>query len=148
GASFFEATTVMAFDYFARARADVAIIEAGLGGRLDSTNVLLPVVAGVTSIGLDHTEYPGATLAEIAREKAGIFKAGQPAVIGETDPKIRELLASYARNAGASSVRIVSDEIELSDIRVEDDGTSCDLRWRGEHATLRTPLAGRHQASN
>lgn len=148
GASFFEATTVMAFDYFARAHADVAIIEAGLGGRLDSTNVLLPVVAGVTAIGLDHTEYLGGTLEEIAREKAGIFKAGRPAVIGETDPHIRELLASYARTAGASSIRIVADEIELGDIRVDDDGTSCDLRWRGERVTLRTPLAGRHQASN
>src|SRR5205814_9806959 len=69
GASFFEATTAMAFDYFGRAKADVAVIEAGLGGRLDSTNVLTPVVAGVTSIGLDHTEYLGTTFDEIAREK-------------------------------------------------------------------------------
>jgi len=148
GASFFEATTAMAFEYFARAAADVAVIEAGLGGRLDSTNVLDPIVAGVTSIGLDHTEYLGSTLEEIAREKAGIFKPGRPAVIGEPDPHIRALLAEHALRAGASSVRVASDEIALDRVAVGPDGTTCDLVWRGERATLRTPLAGRHQAAN
>jgi dihydrofolate synthase / folylpolyglutamate synthase len=148
GASFFEATTAMAFDYFARERADVAIIEAGLGGRLDSTNVVLPVVAGVTSIGLDHTEYLGNTLEEIAAEKAGIFKSGRPAVIGERDPHIRTLLAERAKAAGASSVRIVADEVMVDDIRVDDNGTSCDVVWRSQSVTLRTPLSGRHQISN
>ncbi|MGH7619453.1 MAG: bifunctional folylpolyglutamate synthase/dihydrofolate synthase [Gemmatimonadaceae bacterium] len=148
GASFFEATTAMAFDYFARARADIAIIEAGLGGRLDSTNVLDPIVAGVTSIGYDHTEYLGETLEEIAREKAGIFKPGRPAVIGERDEHIRALLAELAHTAGASSVRVVADEIALHDVRVDDAGTTCDLEWRGERTTIRTPLAGTHQAAN
>ncbi len=148
GASFFEATTAMAFDYFARAGAEVAVIEAGLGGRLDSTNVLTPLVAGVTSIGLDHTEYLGATVEDIAREKAGIFKAGRPAVIGERNPHIRTLLAEQARAAGASTVRIVADEVTLHRVSVEDDGTTCDLEWRGQRATLRTPLAGEHQALN
>ena len=73
GATFFEATSVMAFEYFARSRVDVALIETGLGGRLDSTNVVDPVVAGVTSIGWDHMEYLGHSLEEIAGEKAGIF---------------------------------------------------------------------------
>ena len=77
GATFFEATTALAFDWFARSAVDVAIIETGLGGRLDSTNVLDPVVAGVTAIGIDHTEYLGDTLQEIAAEKAGIFKPGR-----------------------------------------------------------------------
>ncbi|HWH49959.1 MAG TPA: folylpolyglutamate synthase/dihydrofolate synthase family protein [Gemmatimonadaceae bacterium] len=148
GASFFEATTAMAFDYFARAGAEVALIEAGLGGRLDSTNVLQPLVAGVTSIGLDHTEYLGSTLAEIAGEKAGIFKRGAAAVIGETDPRIRDLLAERARGAGASVVRVASAEIELERVEVDDAGTTCMLRWSGKRATLRTPLAGRHQAAN
>ena len=148
GASFFEATTAMAFEYFARAGADVAIIETGLGGRLDSTNVLDPIVAGVTSIGLDHTEYLGSTLEEIAVEKAGIFKPGRPAVIGEPDPKIRNLLAERARRAGASAVRIASDEIQLERVIVSGEGTTCDVVWNGERATLRTPLAGQHQASN
>jgi dihydrofolate synthase / folylpolyglutamate synthase len=147
-ASFFEATSAMAFDYFARARADIAVIEAGLGGRLDSTNVVDPIVAGVTSIGLDHTEYLGSTLEEIAGEKAGIFKPGRPAVIGERDARIRELLAKHAERAGASDIRIVADEVELSRVEVTDAGTECEITWNGERAVLRTPLAGEHQASN
>ena len=148
GASFFEATTAMAFDYFARAGADVALIEAGLGGRLDSTNVLTPIAAGVTSIGLDHTEYLGETLEEIAGEKAGIFKPGRPAIIGETHPRIRELLAEHARRAGASPVRLVSDEIWFEQIDVMDAGTTCDIVWNGVRDSLTTPLTGVHQAAN
>ena len=148
GATFFEATTAMAFDYFARAGATVAVIEAGLGGRLDSTNVLTPLVAGVTSIGLDHTEYLGTTLEEIAYEKAGIFKQDVPAVIGEPDARIRALLADHARRAGAASIRIAVEEIELEHVDVDGLGTTCAITWRGEHAVLRTPLAGRHQAAN
>jgi dihydrofolate synthase / folylpolyglutamate synthase len=147
GASFFEATTAMAFEYFARAHADVAVIEAGLGGRLDSTNVLTPIVAGVTSIGLDHTEYLGSTVEEIAGEKAGIFKPGRPAVIGEREPRIRDLLAERATRAGASSVR-TTEEIWVDNIVVDTDGTSCEMSWRDERLTLRSPLAGRHQADN
>jgi dihydrofolate synthase / folylpolyglutamate synthase len=148
GASFFEATTAMAFDYFARAGASVAIIEAGLGGRLDSTNVITPIAAGVTSIGLDHTEYLGSTLEEIAGEKAGIFKAGRPAIVGETDPRIGELLAARAKATGASSVRVVSREFRISHTKVDDGGTTSDVEWRSEHLTLRTPLVGDHQAAN
>lgn len=148
GASFFEATTAMAFDYFARSGATVGIIEAGLGGRLDSTNVLSPLVAGVISIGYDHTEYLGSTLEQIAGEKAGIFKPGMAAVIGERDPGIRAFLADRARSAGASSVRVVPDEVTLSRVVVDGDGTSCDIEWKGARATLRTPLAGDHQAAN
>lgn len=147
GASFFEATTAMAFDHFARAGAQIAVIEAGLGGRLDSTNVLQPIVAGVTSIGLDHTEYLGTTLEEIAVEKAGIFKPGVPAVIGERDPRIRDVLVERALQRGATSVR-TTDEVVLDGILVDAQGTSCDVTWRGERATLRTPLVGRHQADN
>ena len=148
GASFFEATTAMAFDYFARAGAEIAVIEAGLGGRLDSTNVLSPIVAGVTSIGLDHTEYLGSTLEAIAGEKAGIFKANATAVIGERDEHIRALLAQLAHERGASSVRIVADEMQVSDVRVDNSGTRCDIAWKGETFPLRTPLAGEHQAAN
>jgi dihydrofolate synthase/folylpolyglutamate synthase len=148
GASFFEATTAMAFAYFARRGATVAIIEAGLGGRLDSTNVLSPLVAGVISIGFDHTEFLGSTLEQIAAEKAGIFKSGRAAVIGERDTSIRALLAERARTAGASSVRIVADEVKLTRVLVDDAGTTCDIEWKGARATLRTPLAGDHQAAN
>jgi dihydrofolate synthase/folylpolyglutamate synthase len=147
-ASFFEATTAMAFDYFARAGTDIALIEAGLGGRLDSTNVVDPVVAGVTSIGFDHTEYLGNTLEEIAREKAGIFKPSRPAVIGEHDATIRALLADAARNAGASSVRVVADEIRCDDVAVSNRGTELTVSGLGDRRRLRTPLTGNHQAAN
>jgi dihydrofolate synthase/folylpolyglutamate synthase len=102
----------------------------------------------VTSIGLDHTEYLGSTLEEIAREKAGIFKPGRPAVIGERDPHIRQLLAEHAVAAGASSVRVVAEEVTLEMASVDDAGTTCAVEWRGQRATIHTPLAGLHQASN
>jgi len=104
GVTFFEATTAMAFELFARAGVDVAVIEVGLGGRLDASNVVHPLAAGVTSIGLDHTEYLGDTVEEIAFEKAGIFKRGVPAIIGERDARIAGLLEGHARTARAAPV--------------------------------------------
>lgn len=148
GASFFEATTALAFDYFARAGADVAVIEVGLGGRLDSTNVLDPLVAGVTSIGVDHTEYLGDTIEQIAAEKAGIFKRGRPAVIGECDPRVARLLASHASAVGAAPIDVVRDSVELSDVRLERGGTSVTMTTAGGTRRLWTPLAGAHQAQN
>jgi dihydrofolate synthase/folylpolyglutamate synthase len=148
GASFFEATTAMAFDFFARRHADVALIEAGLGGRLDSTNVVEPVAAGVISIGFDHTEYLGDTLEQIAFEKAGIYKPGRPAVIGETDAVVRAVLAREAERRAAAPVRVVADECRLEDIEVSDDGTAVTIEAFGERRRLRTPLVGCHQAAN
>lgn len=157
-ATFFEATTAMAFELFARARVDVAVMEVGLGGRLDATNVLTPLVAGVASIGIDHVEYLGDTREQIAWEKAGIFKPGRPAVIGDQDPMIRRLLARYAREAGAQPVRVVADEWSIEDVALGSDpldsagrsewGTSFTLGTATERTRLRTPLAGRHQAAN
>jgi dihydrofolate synthase/folylpolyglutamate synthase len=148
GASFFEATTAMAFLHFARCDVDVALIETGLGGRLDSTNVVTPRAAGVTAIGFDHMEYLGPTLEAIASEKAGIFKAGAPAVIGEPDPVIREQLAAAARRAGASSVRIVAEEMVAGDVELTARGTRFTLRALGDEQVIETPLVGRHQAAN
>jgi dihydrofolate synthase/folylpolyglutamate synthase len=84
GLSFFEMTVGMAFDYFAKKKVDIAIIEVGLGGRLDSTNIITPEISIITNIGYDHTQFLGNTLSEIAYEKAGIIKRGIPVVIGET----------------------------------------------------------------
>ena len=147
GATFFEATTAMAFDAFARARVDIALIETGLGGRLDSTNVVDPISAGVTSIGWDHMEYLGHTLEAIAGEKAGIFKTGRPAVIGESAPGIRDLLHRRAREVEAQPF-IVSDLISIADVEVSARGTAATFEMFGERARLRTPLTGRHQAYN
>ncbi len=95
--SFFEITVAMAFDYFARQGVDIAIIETGLGGRLDSTNVIEPELALITNIGMDHREILGDTLTAIAAEKAGIIKPGKPCVIGELQPEVKHVFESRAR---------------------------------------------------
>jgi dihydrofolate synthase/folylpolyglutamate synthase len=95
--SFFEMTVGLAFDYFKNEKVDIAIIEVGLGGRLDSTNVINPEVSVITNIGLDHTQFLGTTLAEIASEKAGIIKPKIPVVIGETKPETKSVFLHKAR---------------------------------------------------
>jgi len=148
GATFFEITTALAFSWLAEQSVDIAVIETGLGGRLDSTNVLNPDVAVVTSIGLDHTDLLGSTLPEIAREKAGIFKRERPAVIGEAEPDIRALLAKTAREAGAEPVVLLDDSYRIGPVRLSEQGTTFLLRRGNEEAEVTTPLIGRHQARN
>ena len=99
--SFFETMTMMAFDYFVREKVDIAVVEVGLGGRLDSTNVLTPVLSVITNIGFDHTEYLGNTLARISREKAGIIKPHVPVVIGETHPQTMNVFIERAKECEA-----------------------------------------------
>jgi dihydrofolate synthase/folylpolyglutamate synthase len=148
GATFFEATTAMGFQLFADAGADVAVIETGLGGRLDATNVVDPLVAGVTGIGLDHTEFLGTTQAQIAPEKAGIFKPGRPAVVGEPDAEIRAILAAEAVRRGASPIRVVAEEGRAEEVELTAAGTR--FRWCRAAGDLEVlmGLPGRHQASN
>jgi len=148
GATFFEVTTALAFDWLAKREVDLAVIETGLGGRLDSTNVLTPRVATVTSIGLDHMDLLGDTLEAIAREKAGIFKAGVPAVIGEPAPAIRELLAKCAKEAAATPVVVLDDDYAISNVEVSARGTSFTLLGGRDGQTITTPLLGEHQARN
>lgn len=148
GATFFEATTALAFDAFARHAVDIAIVETGLGGRLDSTNVILPLVAGVTAIGLDHTDLLGSTLDEIATEKAGIFKPGAAAVVGERGPSIARLLRERATQAGSRSVTVVADSGDAADISVRADGTRFRHPRVARGAPLHTGLVGRHQVDN
>lgn len=106
--SFFELTTVMAFDWFAREKVDVAVIEVGLGGRLDSTNIITPELSVITNISLDHVAQLGDTLPQIASEKAGIIKPGVPAVVGEADGNVREVFERKAAEVGAP-VRFACD---------------------------------------
>ncbi len=98
--SFFELTTAMAFKYFAEQAVDIAVIEVGLGGRLDCTNIITPVLSIITNISFDHTQFLGNTLAKIAGEKAGIIKKNVPVVIGETTP---ETLPVFQKKAAAKS---------------------------------------------
>ncbi|MCB9289767.1 MAG: bifunctional folylpolyglutamate synthase/dihydrofolate synthase [Lewinellaceae bacterium] len=102
--SFFEITVAMAFDYFARQEVDIAIIEVGLGGRLDSTNILLPELCIITNISFDHTDFLGDTLPLIAAEKAGIIKPGVPVVVGETLPETRSV---FLEKAGSLQAPII-----------------------------------------
>ncbi len=100
--SFFELTTAMAFSWFAAEKVDIAVIEVGLGGRLDSTNIITPLVSVVTNISADHTGLLGSTLAEIAAEKAGIFKPGVPAIVGYApEAEVRAVFEQRAREVGA-----------------------------------------------
>ena len=148
GATFFELTTALAFDWFAANDVDFAVIETGLGGRLDSTNVIAPRVATVTSIGLDHTELLGDTLEAIAREKAGIFKRGAAAVIGEPNPEIRALLRACADAAGASPIEAIDDHFSVASPTMAADGTTFEVIEGDERFEITTPLLGSHQVRN
>lgn len=103
-ATFFDITTIMAFNYFQEKDVDIAIIEVGLGGRLDSTNIITPLVSVITNISLDHTQLLGASVEQIAMEKAGIIKKGIPVVIGEAIPETRMVFDAIAQEANAPIV--------------------------------------------
>jgi dihydrofolate synthase / folylpolyglutamate synthase len=148
GATFFEATTAMALSHFADRKVDVAVVEVGLGGRLDATNVVQPLAAGVTQIGFDHMEYLGDTLDAIAGEKAGVYKAGAVAVVGDTTPAIRDLLQQHAAGAGASPILVTGRDWQVTDVVVDANGTTFTLTAQGESRRLTTPLVGHFQAHN
>ncbi|MEP0366195.1 MAG: folylpolyglutamate synthase/dihydrofolate synthase family protein [Cyclobacteriaceae bacterium] len=129
--SFFEMTFAMAMSYFADSEVDIAIIETGLGGRLDSTNVIQPEVCLITSIGLDHTELLGDTLDKIASEKAGIIKASVPVVIGADQPDILHVFADAANKQRAPLHQ--SLDIEISNIQAERTAVSVDVFYHDQH---------------
>ena len=124
--SFFEMTVGMAFSYFEKEKVDIAVVEVGLGGRLDSTNIIAPEVSVITNIGLDHTQFLGDTLQEIAKEKAGIIKKNTPIVIGETQEEIQSIFRQKANTLNA--------EIYFADVSV--------------HRTCASSLQGSYQQKN
>lgn len=111
--SFFEITVVMAFEYFLFKKVDVAVVEVGLGGRLDSTNIITPIVSLITNIGWDHKDILGDTLEKIASEKAGIIKSHRPAVISERQPDLEHVFRQRAKEVGAP-IHFASDTIQVS----------------------------------
>lgn len=119
--SFFEITTALAFKFFADQGVDVAVIEVGLGGRLDCTNIITPVLSLITNISLDHTQFLGDTLEKIAAEKAGIIKPGVPVVIGEAVPETRPIFTRRAAEAGAP-VRFAEDVPEVLTSSLDAEG--------------------------
>jgi len=150
--TFFEIFTAMAFCHFADEKVDMAVIETGLGGRLDSTNVLKPSVCGVTSISMDHMHQLGNSLGKIAAEKAGIFKANTPVISAPQEPEAKRILKREARKSHAD-LMFTGEDIEFS-FRVESSREEgCHTRVclttdlsRFEH--LPVPLLGEHQAVN
>jgi dihydrofolate synthase / folylpolyglutamate synthase len=111
--SFFEITVAMAFDYFKKCKVDVAVVETGLGGRLDSTNIITPELSIITNISMDHTEFLGDSLEKIAAEKAGIIKAGVPIVIGTEKTEVLPVLKSFAEKNGSQAF-VSSESREFS----------------------------------
>ncbi len=150
--TFFEVITALALGYFAEQAVDVAVIEVGLGGRLDSTNIITPEVAAVGSISLDHTQILGDTVEKIAAEKAGIFKKGVPALTFQQTPRIVAAMREVAEKNGAI-FQVVGEDIEFS-FRFESSpqlgphtrvGLSTERR---SYEHVPTPLPGEHQAMN
>ena len=147
GATLFEATTAMAFKYFSDRRVDIAVVETGLGGRFDATNVVTPLASVITTIGFDHTQYLGTTLRSIAMEKAGIIKPGVPCFTGVTGSALGEIRKTAGRRksklvecARSAKVRILSSDL---------DGLTIDASTK--HPTYRrlfVSLAGEHQKMN
>lgn len=141
--SFFEATTAIAFLALARADVELAVVEVGMGGRLDSTNVVAPQVTAITNVARDHAQYLGDDLPTIATEKAGIIKPGVPVVTAEADPAVLAVLRQRC-----SAVDAPLHVIPTPAARVGRDGTAAELDSVWGRLKLRVPLAGRHQAAN
>ncbi|MEX2283223.1 MAG: folylpolyglutamate synthase/dihydrofolate synthase family protein [Gemmatimonadota bacterium] len=145
GASFFEATTVLAFEAMAGANVDVAVVEVGLGGRLDSTNVIRPELGIITNIAFDHADYLGDTLTSIATEKAGIIKSGVPLLTAETNQEVLEVFRARARVVGAP---LYGFEPTAAGV-VNAEGSRCALDTNSwGHIEVKSPLIGRHQLRN
>lgn len=147
--SFFEVTVALAFDFFANEKVDIAVIEVGLGGRLDSTNIILPELSVITNISLDHTSILGNTLPEIANEKAGIIKKNVPVVVGELQEEIVEVFTKKAKSEQAplffanQTLKVVNPKIHNSNL-VLDIETNNEIRYR----KLTLDLTGSYQQKN
>jgi dihydrofolate synthase/folylpolyglutamate synthase len=143
--SYFEAVTAAAFRWFADVAVDIAVVEVGLLGRWDATNVCDAQVAVVTNIGLDHTEYAGPTTLDIAREKSGIVKPGSAVVIGETDPELVDVFTS----AGGATAFVRGEDFDVLDNELALQGRVVDLRTPTTvYTEVFVPLFGAHQGDN
>jgi len=147
--TFFEILTAAAFAHFRRERVDVAVLEVGLGGRLDATNVAEPVASAIVSVDLDHEIYLGRTLAKIAREKAGVLRAGRATVVGPLAPAARRAVLALARARGARVVE-ARRGARLVPVRgaSPDEPEAFDLRTPGHRYPGVVPLPGAHQRDN
>ena len=143
--SFFEITTALAFKYFSDCAIDIAVVEVGLGGRLDCTNIITPVVSVITNISMDHTQFLGDTPAKIAAEKAGIIKKGVPVVIGESTGATRPVFQQKADDVGAPII-FADDDPEVVSAQPDADGG---MTYTTRHfGTLKGDLGGIYQERN
>ncbi len=145
--TYFEALTLVAFIAFELAGCDVAVLEVGMGGRLDATNVVEPLASVITPLGMDHTEYLGATIEEIASEKAGIIHRGSIAITSNRDPRVLSILSDRARDVGALLHR-TAEEAVITNVSSRIDGVRFDLRTPVAGYSLESPLPGDHQVNN
>lgn len=143
--SFFELTTALAFKYFDEQKVDIAIIEVGLGGRLDCTNIVSPILSIITNISFDHTQFLGDTLAKIAAEKAGIIKKGVPVIIGEANEETRPVFQSKANEVNSDIVFAEDNAIVTSSSPIVDGGRRYNL---SNNSTLVGELSGDYQERN
>lgn len=144
--SFFELTTAMAFKYFAEQKVDYAVIEVGLGGRLDCTNIISPTLSVITNISFDHTQFLGNTLAKIATEKAGIIKDGTPVVVGEYNEETKPVFIKKAEEVKAP-ILFAEDEPEVISATLSADGNGMDYDTLS-YGQLHGELAGIYQQKN
>lgn len=145
--SFFELTMAMGFQYFAEEEVDMVIMETGMGGRLDSTNIVIPELSIITNIGFDHTQFLGDTLAKIASEKAGIIKKGVPVLIGEKQVETKAVFTSKA-NEMSSSLHFAEDLVKIEKIDLNSSGFR--IYWKNQvlFENIYFPLQGNYQINN
>lgn len=143
--SFFEVTTAMAFKYFQDQQVDIAVVEVGLGGRLDCTNIIMPILSVITNISFDHTQFLGNTLAQIAGEKAGIIKKGVPVVIGEANSETRPVFEAKAKEMDAP-ILFAEDNQEVISAEPQPNGGM--LYQTAHNGTLHGDLGGAYQQKN
>ena len=147
-ATFFEIGTAVAFEHFRRAGVQAAVVETGLGGRWDATNVIVPLVSAICEVDLDHCEYLGRTVADVAAEKAGIIKPGRPVVCGATHPGAAAVIRAAADAAGAPVID-ASSAVSVRRTPAGLDGQRLSISTAGRDLPpVRLPLLGRHQAAN
>lgn len=147
--SFFEMTVALAFDYFARQSVEYAVIEVGLGGRLDSTNIITPILSVITNISLDHTNLLGISLEEIAKEKAGIIKSGIPVVVGEEQLLVDRVFMNRAKQVEAP-ITFASKKMHVVDCNIENDACVYQIYCGKEikYPDLKSDLLGVYQQKN
>ena len=146
--TYYETLLALTLLYFAQEKVDIAVIEVGLGGRLDGTNVIVPVVAAITSVGFDHTDVLGDSIEEIALEKAGIAKPGVPLVVAVDNTAAFEVIADQARHVGALLVDARSDAVVIDNVRMEREAQHFDVVTPHARYTIETRMLGSFQRRN